>query len=225
MMDKNNGIMICEWCRDFHYKRLNLRSLYIPSEEEIKSSPFVYVCFSFRVRNLQSHCKESNYFHQRAKDAFDNITKEKTGGESEADRVKKLLSTSERNHLPVLFTNAFAVMKSGRPFTDFEFLIKLDKANGVEVGNTYLNRKQGLELGLAIADLLRNNLAKDFKTALCFNTILDECTYVYRLEQVIIYVQYSKRGKLFTKFVGIDNVTCANADQLFEMILKKLDED
>ena len=216
--------MICEWCRDFHYKRLNLRSLYIPSEEEIKSSPFVYVCFSFRVRNLQSHCKESNYFHQRAKDAFDNITKEKTGGESEADRVKKLLSTSKRKHLPVLFTNAFAVMKSGRPFTDFEFLIKLDKANGVEVGNTYLNRKPGLELGLTIADLLWNNLAKDFKTALSFNTILDECTDVYHLEQVIIYVQYSKRGKVFTKFVGIDNVTCGNADQLFEIILKKLDE-
>ena len=36
-------------------------------------------------------------------------------------------------------------MKSGRSFTDFEFLIKLDKANSVEVGNTYLIRKQGLE--------------------------------------------------------------------------------
>ena len=115
-------------------------------------------------------------------------------------------------------------MKSGRPFTDFEFLIKLDKTKGVEVGNTYLNRKQGLEFGLTIADLLRNNLAKDFKTALFFNTILDECTYVHRLEQVIIYVRYSKLGKVFTKFVGIDNVICANADQLFEMILKKLDE-
>ena len=127
-------------------KCLNLPSSYIHSEEEIKSSPFVYGCFSLHVGNLQSHCKESNYFHQRAKDTFGNITKEKTGGESEADRVKKLLSTSERNHLPVLFTNAFAVMKSGRPFTDFEFLIKLDKAKGVEVSNTYLNRKQGSSL-------------------------------------------------------------------------------
>ena len=43
----------------------------------------------------------------KAKDAFDNITKERTGGESRADRVKKLLSTSERKHLPVLFTNTF----------------------------------------------------------------------------------------------------------------------
>ena len=146
--------MIGEWYRDFRYKRLNLRSSYIPSEEEIKSSPFVCGCFSLCVGNLQSHCKESNYFQQRAKDTFDNITKERTGGDSEADRVKKLLSTSERKHLPDLFTNAFAVMKSGRPFTDFEFLIKLDKAKGVEVGHTYLNRKQGLELGLDIVDLL-----------------------------------------------------------------------
>ena len=54
-------------------------------------------------------------------------------------------------------------MKSGRPFTDFELLIKLDKAKVVEVGNTHLNRKQGLELGLAIANVLRNNLPKILK--------------------------------------------------------------
>ena len=125
-----------------------------PSVEEIKSSPFLYGCFSFRVGNLQSHGALSNHFHQRAKDAFNNIMKEKTRGGSEADRAKTLLYTSERKHLTVLFTNAFAIMKSGRPFTDFEFLIKLDKAKGVEVGNTYLNRKQGFEFGLAIADLL-----------------------------------------------------------------------
>ena len=41
---------------------------------------------------------------------------------------------------------------------------------------------------------------------------------------IIIYVGYSKQGKIFTKSVGIDNVTCANADQLFEKILKKIDE-
>ena len=34
-------------------------------------------------------------------------------------------------------------MKSGRPFTNSEFIIKLDKANRVEVGNTYLNKKTG----------------------------------------------------------------------------------
>ena len=44
-------------------------------------------------------------------------------------------------------------MKLEDPFSDFEFLTKLDKAKGVEVGNTYLNRKQGLEFDLAIADL------------------------------------------------------------------------
>ena len=78
-------------------------------------------------------------------------------------------------------------MKSGRPFTDLEFLIRLDKAKGIEVSNTYLNRNQGLEFGLAMADLLRSNLA-DFKTTLFFNTVLDECTDKHRLEQAITYV-------------------------------------
>ena len=79
-------------------------------------------------------------------------------------------------------------MKSGRPFTDFELLIKLDIVKGIEVGNTYPNRNQGLEFGFAMADLLRSNLAKDFKTTLLFNTVLDECTDMQRLEQAIIYV-------------------------------------
>ena len=79
-------------------------------------------------------------------------------------------------------------LKYGRPFKDFEFLIKLDKAKGIEVSNTYLNRNQGLEFGLAMADLLRSNLAKDFKTTLFFNRVLDECTDIQHLERVIIYV-------------------------------------
>ena len=51
-------------------------------------------------------------------------------------------------------------MNSGRPFTYFELLIKPDKAKVVEVGNTYLIRKQRLQLGLAIANVLQ--LAKRF---------------------------------------------------------------
>ena len=79
-------------------------------------------------------------------------------------------------------------MKSGRPFADFEFLITLEKAKGIEVSNTYLNRNQRLEFGLAMADLLQSNLAEDFKTTLFFNTVYDECTDMHRLEQAITYV-------------------------------------
>ena len=43
--DKSNGIMICDWCCNFHYKRLKLLLLHIPSEKEIKSSSFLYGCF------------------------------------------------------------------------------------------------------------------------------------------------------------------------------------
>ena len=102
-------------------------------------------------------------FSPKSKRCVHKKNKKKTGGESEADRAKKLLSTSKRNLLPVLLTNALAIMKSGRPFTDFKCFIKLDKTKGVEVGNTYLNRKQRLEFGLAMAGLLRSNLAKNLK--------------------------------------------------------------
>ena len=116
--------------------------------------------------------------------------------------------------------NAYAIMKSGKPFSDYEFLVNLDKAKGVDIGNTYLNRKQGLEFGIVIATTIRNKISIEFSQANFFNAIVDECTDVYRMEQVILYVRYSIRGKVCYRFVSIDNVIRANAEQLFEMILK-----
>ena len=41
--DESNGIMICDWCCDFHYKRLKLRSLHIP---------FLYIYFSLYLSQI-----------------------------------------------------------------------------------------------------------------------------------------------------------------------------
>ena len=41
--DESNGIMICDWCCDFHYKRLKLRSSHIP---------FLYIYFSLYLSQI-----------------------------------------------------------------------------------------------------------------------------------------------------------------------------
>ena len=75
--EESNGILICDGCCYFYYKRLKLLKRLRRRSKAAN--------FSFRVGNLQSYCEQSNHFHQGAKDAFYNITKKQTGSESEAD--------------------------------------------------------------------------------------------------------------------------------------------
>ena len=50
----------------------------------------------------------------------------------------------------------------------------------------------------------------------------DESTDVYNLEQVIAYIRFSIRGKVYTKFLGLESVIRANAEQITNVLFKML---
>ena len=215
-------VMICDWCRELNYHRSKVPPDFVSSTGDIKAKPFVYGCTSYRIGNLHSHCADTNAIHEIARKRHENILKEAKNEPSEAMIVKQMLNRNERKCLPGLFTNAYAVMKTGKPFSEYEFLASLDRAKGINIGTTYLNRKQGLEFGISIAKMLQEKQCDEFHKALFFSIILDEFTDVYRMEQVISYIRYSRRGKIVTNFMSIDNVIRATAEQLFEMLLSML---
>ena len=215
-------VMICEWCRELNYHRFKLPPDFVPSTGDLKAKPFVYGCTPYRIGNLHSNCADTNATHEVARKRHENILKEAKNEPSEAMIVKQMLNKNERKCLPGLFTNAYAVMKTGKPFSEYEFLASLDRAKGINIGSTYLNRKQGLEFGVSIAKMLQEKQCDEFHKALFFSIILGECTDVYRIEQVISYIRYSRRGKIVTNFMCIDNVIRATAEQLFEMLLSML---
>ena len=197
---------MCEWYRELNYHRFKLPPDFVPSTGDIKAKPFVYGCTSYRIGKLHSHCADTNATHETARKRHENILKEAKNEPSEAKIVKQKLNKIERKCLPGLFTNAYAVMKTGKPFSEYEFLASLDRAKGINIGSTYLNRKQGLEFGISIANMLQEKQCDEFQKALFFSIILDECTDVYRMEQVISHIRYSRRGKIVTNFMSIDNV-------------------
>ena len=45
--DESNGIRICDWCHDFHYKRLKLPSLYILPRSRPKAALLYMAVFHF----------------------------------------------------------------------------------------------------------------------------------------------------------------------------------
>ena len=118
-----------------------------------------------------------------------------------------------------LFKNAFAVLKCGKPWTDYEFLCELDITKGLNIGKTYLNRNSGMQFGHEICVNILNDISQEFLAAKFFSIIMDEATDVSHKEQVILYVRFSRHGLIKTKFCGIFRVSRANARQITDGLL------
>ena len=99
---------------------------------------------------------------------------------------------------------------------------RLDRAKGVAIGKTYLNRMSGIEFARVIGKVFLADFKLDFFTAKFFGICLDESTDVYRNEQCVLYVRYSINGKINTRFLAIDNVQRPNSEQLTNLVLDVL---
>ena len=113
-------------------------------------------------------------------------------------------------------------MKSGKPWTDYEFLCELDITKGLNIGKTYLNRNSGGQFGREICVNILNDISREFLAAKFFSIIMDEATDVSHKEQVILYVRFSRHGLIKTKFCGIFRVSRANARQITDGLLDSL---
>ena len=214
--------MICIHCREKHFSVNKVSSDYVPTLQDFKNQPFIFGSISFRIESLRQHCKQSNTQHALAVTRHLNLAKEKNNEYSEAQRIKVSMTETEKKQLRYLFFNMYAVLKNGKPFSDYELQVELDKAKGIEIGNTYLNRMSGIEIARAIDQVSLEALRKEFESARFFSIILDEATDIYRLEQLILYMRYSVNGAVSTRLIGIDNVTRPTAQLLTEKIFELL---
>ena len=166
--------------------------------------------------SLESHAKSVQHVN------FETRKKNELSGEPCQNKILTALSETEKSSLITLFKNAYAVLKCGKPWTDYEFLCELDIVKGLEIGKTYLNRNSGMQFGRDICVNILDEMSQDFLKANFFSIIMDEATDVSHSEQVILYVRFSKYGQIITKFCGIFTVTRANACQITDGILESL---
>ena len=47
----------------------------------------------------------------------------------------------DKSRMSILFRNAHAVAKQNRPYMDYVWVCRLDRAKGLDIGDTYLNDK------------------------------------------------------------------------------------
>ena len=174
------------------------------------------------MQSLQSHCAQSNDAHLLAVDRTKNLAKEKSGHLSEAQEAVNSLRELERERLKYLFIDVYSLMSKGRPYSEYEFYFEMGKAKGIDIGNTYKTRQDAMERSYAITSIEVNKLRSLFYNSNFFSIITDESTDVYRLEQVIAFIRFSKRGAVMTKFLGIDDVIRPNAEQITSRLLSLL---
>ena len=105
VFDPDNAVMFCKDCRMY-------------AKEKNKTNNFVVGTNNFKVEAVKDH--ESAQSHQESL----RIKTAKTGRieESLAGRSLALLKTSELEKMHLLFRNAHAIGKKGRPFTDFVWM-------------------------------------------------------------------------------------------------------
>ena len=196
---------------------------FVPSTKEFNKNLFIHGAISYWVESLNSHFESESKKatnHYLAVQQTKNLNKEKHNIPSTGQHFKSVLKEAVKKNLQSLFINVHAVLKEGKPFTEYEYQVKVDKAKEVDIGETYLNWSGAVQFAKAINDHLMTEFAKEFKEAKFFCIILDESTDSNRMEQCVLLICYSMKGNAKTNFLSIDSISDPTANQITSLFKK-----
>ena len=165
----DKGTLFCNICVQFGK----------PNEK----NAFVQGCTSHKD-SITSH--ESSRYHQNA--VKTKQVKELPLGESPAERVITTLHAKDGEKLINLFINCHGLAIQGRSYTDFLWLLKMDKKK-VNVGDTYATDKKAREFTKAIAQIEREKVTDHIASARFSAVLVDGSSDVSVTENEIVYVK------------------------------------
>lgn len=94
----------------------------------------------------------------------------------------------------------------------------LDERKGIALGATYRNRMQAKEFTHYIAEVERQDISEMLKKTKYLSIMSDGSTDSAVKEEEMVYVRWSEKGKIFTRFVGIKSVKKADAETITRTI-------
>jgi hypothetical protein len=176
--------MSCDWCKKFGKDD--------PDGKFFKSTD------NFKKDTLDYH--NGNKAHKRAEDIFNanNST-----SQSKAEEIITSLNESVMNRLNILFNACHALVLANRSFTDFVWMMELNRKNGLDVGNTYINDKSASTFIHFISESERIKIREEVGKAKFISLISDGSTNCSIKEQEILYLRYAISGVVHNKFIGV----------------------
>ena len=137
-------LMFCKTCEKLSRKR---------------NGAFVVGCSTMKIETILAH-EESSDHQNNCKIA---IAKSVGVEKSKAGKTLQQLNSAQRGKLDKIFRNAHFIAKEAKSLNDFVRLATLDKAKGVDTGDSYINRTECREFLSCLADVERQQIQQQFQ--------------------------------------------------------------
>jgi hypothetical protein len=174
--------MWCEWCRE-HKEKIKMF---------IKKRHLIDGTTTFKLETIRFH--EDSEAHAQAMKIHQNTREQPEN--APATKTVLQLRQMEAKKMTLLFRNAHAVIKHRKPFTDYEWLCRLDDIKGLNPGKTYRTAKSAKTFSVFIAETERKTLREKLEQARFLSITSDGSTDCDTTEQEIVFVRFAVKGKL-----------------------------
>ena len=115
------------------------------------------------------------------------------------------------------------MVKYNRPFSDYQWLNQLDKAKGLDVGDsTYSKQKAGVKFLEFIAQTERDKLVTLVANSHFFSLAMDGRSDVATIEQETLFLKTCYQGKLHVNFLCVEQPESTASDDLYEFVMNQL---
>ena len=122
-----------------------------------------------------------------------------------------MMSQAAYSRLDKLFKNAHAIAYESQPLTAVNWISKLDKSKGLEMGDSYKNDKSCRVMISIIASIERRKITALLEQAKFVTVLSDGSTDVSVIENEIIYIRFSIKGHVYVFFLALIAVDKADA--------------
>ena len=212
--EEETGTMKCSVCVEYgpkpcqnvnSFKNLKQKNHFITGSKNFKSS------------TVYDH--EKSKMHQVA-----TGKKEAKDKPRETPGYKGFLALNEhaRKQLEYKFRNVHALVAKNRPMSDYVWLNQLDRAKGLDVGETYDNAKAGAIMLGSIAHTERQKLLNFINMVNFFSLTMDGSTDDGVVEQETLFIRSCHKGKVTAWFLCIGEPQSTASEDLYGFVIDQL---
>ncbi|XP_019351597.1 sperm flagellar protein 2 isoform X2 [Alligator mississippiensis] len=204
--DEERGIMFCALCRK-HSVNLG---------ETVHN--FCSGTDDFQLEFINAHHSSEAHAWANCMEAASSATPDT----APAEEMLKNMSKITLGRIENIFRTCHAIAKSGRPFTDLDWMCKLDDMKGVDIGSVFRNYKYAKMFTHFIAEVERRALKEKLEKSKFFSLISDGVSDNSIKETAVVYVRFANEGRVHCQIVGVQPIDKSNALTVKNVIEKIL---
>ncbi|XP_066844386.1 sperm flagellar protein 2 isoform X3 [Anser cygnoides] len=188
--DDERGIMFCALCRKHN----------VDLGENVHN--FCSGTDDFKLEFINTHQNSEAHAWATCMEAASTASPNRAS----AEQMLKSMNSITLGRVENIFRTCHAIAKSGRPFTDLDWMCKLDDMKGVDIGSVFRNDKSARIFIHFIAEVERRALKEKLEKCKFFSLISDEVTDSIFKAAAVVYVRFANEGKVHCQIVGVQPV-------------------